>query len=57
MDLVKSNAALFATPIELQDTLDEFYRVFKAWVDMIKAHCGNSPTTALFIVSITMLSQ
>ena len=43
MDLVESNAALFTTPMESKDTLDEYYRyrVFKAQVDTIKTHGGN----------------
>ena len=41
MGLVKSNAALFTTPMETKDTLDEYYRVFKAQVNTIEAHDGN----------------
>ena len=38
MGLVKSDVALFATPMEIKDTLNEYYRVFKAQVDIIEAH-------------------
>ena len=41
MGLVESNTALFTNPMESKDTLDEYYRVFKAQVDTIKAHSGN----------------
>ena len=30
MGLVKNNAALFTNPMESKDTLDKYYRVFKA---------------------------
>ena len=41
MGLVKSNMALFTTPMETKDTLNKHYRVFKAQVDTIKAYGGN----------------
>ena len=41
MGLVNSDMALFTTPMKSKDTLDKYYRVFKAQVDMIKAHGGN----------------
>ena len=41
MGLVESDAALFTNPMESKDTLDKYYRVFKAQVDTTKAHGGN----------------
>ena len=41
MGLVESNTALFTTTMDTKDTLDEYYRVFKAQIDTIEAHGGN----------------
>ena len=42
MGLVESDAALYITRMNGADTLDKHYRVFKAWVDTIKVHSGNT---------------
>ena len=41
MGLSKSDAVMFTMPMESKDTLDKYYSVFKAQVDMIKAHGSN----------------
>ena len=41
MGSVESDAALFTTTMDSKDTLDEYYRVFKAQIDTIEAHGGN----------------
>ena len=41
MGLVKSNTALYTTTISDKDTVDKYYRVFKAQVDTIEARSGN----------------
>ena len=41
MGLVKSDLALFTNPMDSNDTLDKYYRVFKAQVNTIEAHGGN----------------
>ena len=42
MGLVENDVAMFTMPMESNDTLDDYYGVFKAQVDTIKAH-GNNP--------------
>ena len=39
--MVESNAALLTTTMDTKDTLDEYYRVFKAQIDTFEAHGGN----------------
>ena len=41
MGLVKSNTVIFTTLVEMTDTLDEYYRLFKAHVDTTREHDGN----------------
>ena len=41
MDLVESDAVLHTTIMRGSNTLDEYYRVFKAQIDTIGAHGGN----------------
>ena len=41
MGSVESDAALFTTTMDSKDTLDKYYRVFKAQIDTIEAHGGN----------------
>ena len=41
MGLAESSAALYTTIMKGNQTLDEYYRVFKAQIDTISAHGGN----------------
>ena len=41
MGLVESNTALYTTLMKGSNTLDEYYCVFKAQIDTIKAHSDN----------------
>ena len=41
MGLVESNMVLYTTTMNGADTLDKYYRIFKAQVDTIEAHGGN----------------
>ena len=52
--LVRNNTALYTTTIDSEDTLDKYYRVFKAQVNMIKAHMAATPD--IIILSITTTS-
>ena len=42
MSLMESDTVLYTTIMKGSNMLDEYYRVFKAQVDTIKAHGGNS---------------
>ena len=55
MGLVKNDVTLFTNPMESKDILDEYYLVFKAQVDMIKAHNGNPGYYGVVIASTTKL--
>ena len=56
--LDKSNMALLTNPMESKDTLDEYYCVFKAQVDMIEAHVVSPGYhTVQSIVSTMKLSR
>ena len=41
LGLVESNKALYTITMESKDTLDEYYELFKAQVNTIKAYGGN----------------